>query len=75
MVTLLGTAFSTDENVVAQANVQLLGKTVESVILEFDQGKFEEFLSLGSASPKAMRSIAKSLLRLALESLQRLLLK
>jgi len=35
----------------AQADVQLLGKMVESLIFEFDQEKFEEFLSSGSASP------------------------
>jgi len=34
MATLLGTLFSTGENTVAQADVQLLGKTVESLIIE-----------------------------------------
>ena len=48
----LGNTFFTDENVVAQANVQLLKKIVESLIDEFNQGKFEKFLSSGSASPK-----------------------
>ena len=55
MATLLGKYFSTDENVVAKADVQLLEKTVESLVIEFDQEKFEEFLFSGSASPKAMR--------------------
>ena len=59
MATLLGTSFSTDENVVAQADVQLLEKTVESLVVEFDQGKFEEFLSSSSASPKTMRQYRK----------------
>jgi len=54
MVTPLGKSFSTNENVVAQADVRLLGKTVESFVVEFDQEKFEEFLSSGSARPKAM---------------------
>jgi len=36
MVTLLGTAFSTDENAVPQADVQLLRKMVESFVVEFD---------------------------------------
>jgi len=40
MATPLGTSFSTDENAMAQADVQLLGKTVESLVVEFDQGKF-----------------------------------
>ena len=38
----------------AQAAVQLLRKTVEFLIVEFDQGKFEEFLSSGFVSPKTM---------------------
>jgi len=59
MAISLGTAFSTDENAVTQADVQLLGKTVESFVVEFDQGKFGEFLSSGSASPKAMQQYHK----------------
>jgi len=59
MATLLGTAFSNDENAVVQADVQLLGKTVEYLVVEFDQGKFEKFLSSGSASPKIMRQYRK----------------
>ena len=39
--------------------LQLLGKMVESLVIEFDQEKFEKFLSLGSASPKAMRQYRK----------------
>jgi len=54
METPLGNSFSTDENAVAQADVWLLGKTVESLVIELNLGKFEEFLSEGSASPKAM---------------------
>jgi len=50
-----GTSFSTDENVVAQADVQLLRKTVESLIIIFDQEKFKESLSSGSASSKIIR--------------------
>ena len=30
-----------------------MGKMVESLIVEFDQAKYEEFLSSGSKSPKA----------------------
>ena len=55
MATPLGISFSTDENAVTQADVQLLGRNVESLVVEFDQEKFEEFLSLGSTSPKTMR--------------------
>ena len=52
MATLLGTTFSTDEQVVAQGDVYM-GKMVESLIVEFDQAKFEEFLSFSSKSPSA----------------------
>ena len=37
----------------AQGDVLYKGKTVESLIVEFDQAKYEEFLSSGSKSPKA----------------------
>ena len=37
----------------AQGDVTYKGKTVESLIVEFDQAKYEEFLSSGSKSPKA----------------------
>jgi len=59
MATPLGTYFSTDENAIVQADVKLMGSTVESLIIEFDQRKFEEFLSLGSDRPKATRCYHK----------------
>jgi len=59
MATLLKTCFSTDENAVAQADVKLMGSTVESLITECDQRKFEEFLLSGSDSPKATRRYCK----------------
>ena len=36
MVTLLGTIFSTDEQVVAQDDVTCMGKMVESLVVEFE---------------------------------------
>ena len=53
MATLLGTTFSTDEQVVAQGDITYMEKVVESLIVKFDQAKYEEFLSSGSKSPKA----------------------
>ena len=53
MATLLGTTFVTDEQLVAQGDVLYKGKMVESLVVEFDQVKYEEFLSSGSKSPKA----------------------
>jgi len=53
MATSLGTPFSTDKQVVAQGDVTCMGRMVESLVVEFDQAKYEEFLSFGSKSPRA----------------------
>ena len=37
----------------AQGDVTYMKKMVESLIVEFDQAKYEEFLSSGSKSPRA----------------------
>jgi len=37
---------------VAQVDVTYIGKTVESLVVEFDHAKYEEFLSSGSKSPR-----------------------
>ena len=55
MVTLLGTAFSTDEQVMAEGDVNFMGMMVKSLVVEFDQAKYEEFLSSGSKSPRVVR--------------------
>ena len=52
MVTPLGIVFSTDEKTVVQADLKLLGSTVKSLVVEFDQEKFEELFSLSPVSPK-----------------------
>ena len=52
MATPLGTTFFTDEQVVAQGDVCFMGKTIESLVMEFNQEKYEEFLSSGSKSPR-----------------------
>ena len=41
MVTPLGTAFSTAENQVSQCDDQALGSITETLIIHFDQEKFE----------------------------------
>ena len=53
MATPLGTTFSTDEQVVAHGDVTYMRKMVESLIVEFDQAKYEKFFSSGSKSPRA----------------------
>ena len=50
MATPLGTTFVTDEQVVAQGDVLYKGKTVESLVVEFDQAKY------GSSSLPAPRA-------------------
>jgi len=59
MATPLEISFSTDENTVVQADVQLLKKIVESLVVKFNQEKFDELLFSGFASPKAMRQYCK----------------
>nr|ABB55333.1 hypothetical protein 12.t00052 [Asparagus officinalis] len=59
MATPLGTSFSNEE-VVAQSDVHLNGTTVETLVVEFDQAKYEEVLSSGLLSPKARRDACKS---------------
>ena len=58
MATPLGTSFS-DEEVVVQSDVHLTGTTIETLIIEFDQAKYEEAISSGSLGPKATRKIHK----------------
>ena len=53
MATPLRTTFSTDEQVMAQGDVTYMGKMVESLIVELDQAKYEEFLSSAPKSPRA----------------------
>ena len=55
MATPLGTTFVTDEQIVAQDDVLREGKMVESLVVEFDQAKYEEFLSSGPASAAGSR--------------------
>ena len=59
MATPLGTIYYTDEEMVAQSDTELLGSMVESLVVEFDQERYEKFLSAGSVSPKATRRFRK----------------
>ena len=52
MATPLGITFSINEQVVAQVDITYMGKMVESLIVEFDQVKYEEFLSSCSKNPR-----------------------
>jgi len=59
MVTPLGISFSSDEQIMAQGDVSFMKKTVESLIVNFDKAKYEEFLSSGSKSPRVARQYRK----------------
>ena len=75
MATPLGTNFSTDEKIVAQADVKFLGSMVESLIVEFDQENLKNFSLRALKAQRQRGNTTKSLLGLALKSLQRLLQK
>ena len=55
MATPLGTTFPTDEQVVTQDDVGFMKKTVESLVVKFDQAKYEEFLYSCSKSHRMAR--------------------
>ena len=64
MATPLRNAFSTAENQVSQCEDQTLGSIAETLVIHFDQEKFEQLLSWGSKNPLYVRkhrnvSIAK----------------
>jgi len=59
MATLLGTVFSTDKKVVSQHDDQTLGSTIETLVISFDQEKFEEILSQVSNNPLSMHKHKK----------------
>jgi len=59
MVTLLGSGFSTAENQVSQCDDQTLGSIVETLVIHFNQEKFEQLLSVGSKSPLHVRKHRK----------------
>jgi len=51
MATLLGKVFSTPENQVSQCDDQTFRSIAETLVIHFDQEKFEQLLSGGSKSP------------------------
>ena len=59
MATPLGMAFSTNEKVVSQCDNQTFRSTVEMLVIEFNQKKFEELLPQGSKSPLSVHKHSK----------------
>ena len=69
MVTLLGICFSTVENQMPQCDN---GSTAETMVIHFDEEKFEQLLSRGSISPPHARKHKKiSVGRVPLATLRR----
>ena len=56
MATPLGNKFSIAENEVSQCDDQTLGSIAETLVLHFDQEKFDQLLSEGSTSPLNVRA-------------------
>jgi len=57
MTTPLGTLLFTVENQVSQCDI---GSTVETLVIHFDQERFEQLLSGGSTNPLHVRKHRKS---------------
>lgn len=55
MATIAGAFLFTEENMVAQFYAKLIGLMVETLVVEFDQQRYEEYLSFGSSGSKPTR--------------------
>ena len=55
MATTVGEIILSDEMIVAQSDEIATGTMVESLVIEFDQEKHEEFLSSDASSPSTSR--------------------
>jgi len=54
-----GKTFSTNEKAVSQCDDKTLGFTAEMLVIQFDQEKFEQLLSIGNTSPLNVRKHKK----------------
>ena len=59
MATPLGTIFSTAKSQVSQCDIHTLESTAETLVIHFDQEKFEKLLSGGSISLLHVRKHGK----------------
>jgi len=55
MATTVGEIILSDEMIVAQSDEVAAGTMVESLVIEFDQAKYEEYLSSDASSPRSAR--------------------
>ena len=61
MVTPLGKFFLTNKKIMSQCDYESFASTAETLIIQFDQEKFEQLLSEGSSSPFSARKHKKIL--------------
>ena len=59
MATPLGTLFSAADNQVSQCDDQTFGSIAETLVINFDQEKFEQLLTGGSKNPLRVRKHRK----------------
>jgi hypothetical protein len=59
MATTVGDVILSDEMIVAQSDTIAPGTEVESLVIEFDEAKYEEFVSSGGMSPTSARKYRK----------------
>ena len=59
MATPLGNLFLNNKKTVIQCGDETLGFTTETLVIQFDQEKFEQLFSEGSSSPINMRKRRK----------------
>ena len=72
MATPLEIKENTDEQVIVQGDVTFMKKMVESLVMEFDQEKYEEFLSSGSKSHRVAQQYRKVSSEICSQVFQRL---
>ena len=59
MVTPLGTFFFSNKKTVSQCDEQIIGTITETLVINFDQEKFDQLLSEGNLSPVNVRKHQK----------------
>jgi len=65
MATPLGNFFSANEKIMSQCDDETLGSTAETLVIQFDQEKFEQLLSKGGPNPISMRKHKKILVAMS----------
>lgn len=57
--------FTIEDCLVAQGDIKMIEKVVNTLIIEFDQAAYEESLSSGSRSPSPSRTLRRIKLRVS----------